>query len=138
MSKSYGNCIYLSDSEEDVEKKVKGMVTDPARVRKTDPGNPEICPVFAYHNIFTDREKIKEIEEDCRGGRIGCVQCKKILSENLNRFLSPIREKRQKYLSKRKEMVEIFVEGSKKAKEVAGETMEEVRSAMNFLKPEDL
>ncbi|SNR92909.1 tryptophan--tRNA ligase [Desulfurobacterium atlanticum] len=138
MSKSYGNCIYLSDSAEDVEKKVRGMVTDPARVRKTDPGNPEICPVFAYHNIFTDREMIKEIEEGCRKGKIGCVQCKKILAGNLNEFLSPIREKRQEYLLNRKKMIEIFEEGSRKAKKIAAETMEMVRDSMNFLKPEDL
>ena len=80
MSKSYGNCIYLSDSEEEVNKKVMSMVTDPSRIRKTDPGHPEVCSVFAYHKMFTPAEKVKEIEESCRKGEIGCVQCKRELA----------------------------------------------------------
>ncbi|WP_204305157.1 tryptophan--tRNA ligase [Desulfurobacterium thermolithotrophum] len=134
MSKSYGNCIYLSDSEKEINKKVRSMVTDPARVRKTDPGHPEVCSVFAYHKIFTPSEKVKELEESCRKGEIGCVQCKKELSKILNNFLSPIREKREQYLQKKGDMIEIFVEGSKKARKIAQETMEEVRKAMNFFK----
>ncbi len=134
MSKSYGNCIYLSDSEEEVNKKVMSMVTDPSRIRKTDPGHPEVCSVFAYHKMFTPSEKVKEIEEFCRKGETGCVQCKRELAKNLNRFLSPIREKREYYLQKKDEMVDIFVEGSKKAKEIARETMEEVGKAMNFFR----
>ena len=133
MSKSYGNCIYLSDSEEEVNKKVRSMVTDPARVRKTDPGHPEVCSVYAYHKIFTPQEKVKELEEACRKGEIGCVQCKKELAKNLNAFLQPIREKRIELLRKRDELIDIFVDGSKKAREVARQTMDEVRRAMNFL-----
>ncbi|WP_297446668.1 tryptophan--tRNA ligase [Desulfurobacterium sp.] len=138
MSKSYGNCIYLSDSEEEVNRKVRSMFTDPSRIKKTDPGHPETCPVFAYHTIFTDGESLKEIESDCRAGKIGCVQCKKKLAETLNSFLNPIRDRRNSYLSRKKEMVEIFVEGSRKAESIAKETVESVREAMNFFKPEDL
>ncbi|RUM88810.1 MAG: tryptophan--tRNA ligase [Thermovibrio sp.] len=134
MSKSYGNCIYLSDSEDEVNKKVMSMVTDPARVRKTDPGHPEVCSVFAYHKIFTPEERVREIEESCRKGEIGCVQCKRELARNLNEFLEPIRRKRAELLSRRDELIDIFREGSTRAREVAGETMEEVRKAMNFLR----
>lgn len=134
MSKSYGNCIYLADTEEEVNKKVMSMVTDPSRVRKTDPGHPEICSVFAYHRIFTPPDRTKELEEACKKGEIGCVQCKRELAKNLNDFLKPIREKRQDLLSKPKSLIETFVEGSKKAREIAKETMEEVREAVNFLK----
>ena len=132
MSKSYGNCIYLSDTEEELRKKVMSMVTDPARVRKTDPGHPEVCSVFAYHKIFSDESQIKEIESSCRKGQIGCVQCKKLLFENLNTFLSPIREKREKLLTDKETLSQIFTEGSQKAREIAQKTMEEVRKAMNF------
>ncbi len=138
MSKSYGNCIYLSDMEDEVNSKVKGMVTDPSRVRKTDPGHPEICPVFAYHNIFTDKETVLQIEKECKAGQIGCVQCKRMLAKNLNSFLEPIRSKREKLLSDKKQMVDIFIEGSRKAEYIASETISEVREAMNFLKPEGL
>ncbi|ADY73921.1 tryptophanyl-tRNA synthetase [Desulfurobacterium thermolithotrophum DSM 11699] len=134
MSKSYGNCIYLADTEEEVNKKVMSMVTDPSRVRKTDPGHPEICSVFAYHKIFTPLDKTKELEEACKKGEIGCVQCKKELAKNLNNFLVPIREKRQSLLSNPSKLIEVFSEGSKKAREVAKKTMEEVRNAINFLK----
>ncbi|MEO2069240.1 MAG: tryptophan--tRNA ligase [Desulfurobacteriaceae bacterium] len=134
MSKSYGNCIYLADTEEEVNKKVMSMVTDPSRVRKTDPGHPEVCSVFAYHKIFTSLDKTKELEEACKKGKIGCVQCKKELAKNLNNFLKPIREKRQNLLSKPESLIETFAEGSKKAREIAKVTMEEVREAVNFLK----
>jgi tryptophanyl-tRNA synthetase len=134
MSKSYGNCIYLADTEEEVNKEVMSMVTDPSRVRKTDPGHPEVCSVFAYHKIFTPLDKTKELEEACRKGEIGCVQCKRELAKNLNNFLKPIREKRQNLLSKPESLIETFIEGSKKAREIAKTTMEEVREAINFLK----
>ncbi len=133
MSKSYGNCIYLSDSKEEVEKKVRSMVTDPARVRKTDPGHPEVCTVFAYHKIFTEGEKVKEIEEACRKGEIGCVQCKKLLAQRLNSFLEPIREKRVELLSNKNSLIEVFREGSRRAREIALNKMEEIKRAVNFL-----
>jgi tryptophanyl-tRNA synthetase len=132
MSKSYNNAIYLSDSREEVEKKVRVMVTDPQRVRKTDPGRPEICPVFTMHKLFTDPQQVKMIESDCREARIGCVQCKKILAENINDFLDPIRERRSYYQSNKDELWEIFTLGSDRAREKASQTMEEVREKMNL------
>jgi tryptophanyl-tRNA synthetase len=133
MSKSYGNAIYLSDSPEEVEQKVRKMITDPQRVRKSDPGRPEICPVFTLHKLFTDRQTLKVIEEDCKNARIGCVQCKKMLAREINAFLEPIRERRRYYEHNRDELFEIFLEGSKRAKETAAKTMEEVRQKMNLL-----
>jgi tryptophanyl-tRNA synthetase len=132
MSKSYNNAIYLSDTAEEVEQKVRKMVTDPQRVRKTDPGRPEICPVFTLHKLFTDEQTLKMIEEDCRTARIGCVQCKKILAQNINNFLEPIRERRNYYSSNKEELWEIFNQGSEKASKVAIQTMEEVRHKMNL------
>ena len=132
MSKSYNNAIYLSDSPQEVEQKVKRMVTDPQRVRKTDPGRPEVCPVFTLHKLFTDPQRVEMIEEDCRSARIGCVQCKKILAENINAFLDPIRERRSYYESNREELWDIFYRGSERARKVAKETLEEVRSKMNL------
>ena len=134
MSKSYGNCIYLSDTEEEVNKKVMSMFTDPSRVRKTDPGHPETCPVFAYHKIFTDSKRVSEIELECKSAEIGCVQCKRELAKNLNSFLDPIRERRNYYISHKGEMVDIFIEGADRAREIAVSTMEEIRDLMNFLK----
>ncbi|NPA14241.1 MAG: tryptophan--tRNA ligase [Aquificae bacterium] len=132
MSKSYNNAIYLSDTAEEVEQKVRKMVTDPQRVRKTDPGRPEICPVFTLHKLFTDEQTLKMIEEDCRTARIGCVQCKKILAQNINNFLEPIRERRNYYASNKGELWDIFNQGSEQARKVASQTMEEVRKKMNL------
>jgi tryptophanyl-tRNA synthetase len=131
MSKSYNNAIYLSDSEETVREKVRKMITDPQRVRKTDPGRPEICAVFTLHKLFTDISQLKEIEENCKKGKIGCVECKNILSKNINQFLQPIRERRNYYLKNKEELWQIFEEGSKKARERAKETIEEVREKLN-------
>ncbi len=132
MSKSYNNAIYLSDSAEEVEQKVRRMVTDPQRVRKTDPGRPEVCPVFTLHKLFTDPQEVKMIEEDCREARIGCVQCKKILAANINAFLEPIRERRNYYQSNKGELWDIFREGSRRARDVARQTLQEVREKMNL------
>jgi tryptophanyl-tRNA synthetase len=132
MSKSYNNAIYLSDTAQEVEQKVRKMVTDPQRVRKSDPGRPEVCPVFTLHKLFTDEQTIKMIEEDCRTARIGCVQCKKILAQNINNFLEPIRERRNYYASNKGELWDIFNQGSEQARKVASQTMEEVRKKMNL------
>jgi tryptophanyl-tRNA synthetase len=132
MSKSYNNCIYLSDERDTVEKKVMSMITDPSRVRKTDPGNPEVCTVYPYHRIFT--KEVEEIESSCRKGNIGCVECKRRLAQSLNEFLEPIREKRIKLLEKKKDLVEIFLEGTQKAREEAKKTLEEVKRLVNLLR----
>lgn len=93
MGKSLGNAIYLSDSEEEITKKVMGAVTDPNRIRKDDLGNPDICMVAYYHNLFTPKEELNKICEECRAGKRGCVACKRELAKNIIEILKPIREK---------------------------------------------
>ncbi len=133
MSKSYGNTIALSDSEDQVNKKVLSMKTDTQRVKKSIPGRPEVCNVYTYHNYFTDKNTVEEIYQKCTTAQIGCIECKKILAENLNKFLAPIREKR-KDLEKDKEFLnKLIVQGSEKAREIAQKTMEEVKEAMGLM-----
>ncbi|MFN3699395.1 MAG: tryptophan--tRNA ligase, partial [Dictyoglomus sp.] len=131
MSKSYGNTIPLDTEEEELRKLVKNMITDPARIRRTDPGHPEVCTVFAYHKIF-NKEEIAEIDQACRNAQIGCVECKMKLADKLNEFLTPIREKRKIY-SKDKDLTwSILLEGNKKARMEAQKTMELVREVMKI------
>lgn len=129
MSKSLNNAIYLCDSPEEVNKKVWNAVTDPARIRKNDPGHPEVCTVFAYHQIFNPSE-VPTIETDCRQGNIGCVACKKNLAHKINELLAPMHERRQKYSPD--DIKDILRDGTLKAHAVAKETMEEVREAMKI------
>ncbi len=129
MSKSYGNTIYMSASPEEIMEKVKLMITDPQRIRKTDPGDPDVCTVFSFHKIFNPEGTV-EIEEVCRKGEIGCVQCKKRLAERKILQLQPIYEKRQELLKKPEYIKEILEDGRIRARDKAVETMEEVREAM--------
>jgi tryptophanyl-tRNA synthetase len=130
MSKSYDNAIYLSDSEEETNKKLKVMFTDPRRKRKTDPGVAKECGIFMLHQIFTDKEKQNEIEHACANAEIGCVECKKLLSKNLNSTLEPIRQNREKLLQKQDDIKDILYDGSKNASKVAKETLDEVKDAI--------
>lgn len=130
MSKSYNNAIFLSDTPEEIAKKVSHMFTDPDRKRKNDPGNPEICNVFDFHKLYSDSQMVGEIREECPKAEIGCVECKKKMAANVGEFLEPIREKRAYYESKPDLVADIIVTGSMKANEVARQTMEEVRSAV--------
>lgn len=119
MGKSLGNAIYLSDSEEEITKKVMGAVTDPSRIKKDDLGNPDVCMVAYYHELFTNPEDVKVVCQECREGKRGCVACKKQLATNIIEKLRPIREKR-KYYEERPELLdEILVNGTKKAQEIA-------------------
>ena len=112
MGKSLGNAIYLSDTPEEITKKVMGAVTDPNRIRKDDLGNPDICMVAYYHNLFTDKEEYDNICKECRAGKRGCVACKKELANNIINYLAPIREKR-KYYEERPELVDkLLMEGT--------------------------
>ena len=132
MGKSLGNAIYLSDSEEEITKKVMGAVTDPGRIKKDDLGNPDICMVAYYHGIFTNREYVKIVCQVCREGKRGCVACKKQLAANIIKKLEPIREKR-KYYEERPELLdEILINGTKKAQEIAKETMRKVKANMKL------
>jgi tryptophanyl-tRNA synthetase len=132
MSKSYNNAIYLGDSPENIRKTVATMITDPQRARKSDPGNPEICNVFEFHKIYTDTDTQKMIDRECRSAKIGCVECKKIMADNLIKALEPIREKRIFYMEKPEQVEEIINSGSTKARAVAIRTMEEVRAVIKI------
>jgi len=131
MSKSYGNAIALSDDPETVRKKVMSMITDPARIKKDDPGHPEVCAVFAFHKVFSE-EAVSDIEIQCRAGEIGCVQCKKNLAARMAEHLSPIYEKRQENLKRPGFRREVLEKGNKNARAAAEVTMQEVRKAMNI------
>ena len=130
MSKSYNNALYLSDTEEELRQKVMKFFTDPQKLRKGDPGRPEICPVFFYHKLFTQKERVNQIEEDCRSGKLGCVDCKRLMFEGLNTFLTPIREKREEILRQKDLVAEVLEEGSKKARMEAQKTIQEVRQKL--------
>lgn len=132
MSKSYGNAIYLSESETEIKKKVMQMVTDPQRLRRKDPGNPDICNVFEFHKLYTDQSTTEQIDGQCRSAGIGCVDCKKVMATNLIQSLGPISEKRH-YFQDHPEMVRDIIEtGSEKARRVALQTMTEVREAIKI------
>ncbi len=132
MSKSYGNAIFLSDSPETVSKKVAGMMTDPARKRRSDPGNPDVCPVFDFHKIFSPLDAIDRVNRECRTAEIGCVECKGLMAGPLNEFLEPIRERRRTIERNPQVVWDVLEAGTRKAHEVASATMAEVRSAMNL------
>ncbi len=132
MGKSLGNAIYLSDTEEEVNKKIMSAVTDPARIKKDDPGHPDVCMVAYYHKLFSTTEEVKCVCEECKLGKRGCVACKKQLAQNANKFLEPMREKR-KYYEERPELVEkILIEGTEKTRKTAKETMKKVKKAMRL------
>ena len=132
MGKSLGNAIYLSDSEEEITKKVMGAVTDPNRIRKDDLGNPDICMVAYYHNLFTPKEELNKICEECRAGKRGCVACKRELAKNIIETLKPIREKREYYEAHPELVDKILMEGTEKARKKAKETMAKVKKAMKL------
>lgn len=132
MGKSLGNAIYLSDSEEEITKKVMGAVTDPNRIRKDDLGNPDICMVAYYHNLFTAKEELNKVCEECREGKRGCVACKRELAKNIIETLKPIREKREYYEAHPELVDKILMEGTEKARKKAKETMAKVRKAMKL------
>jgi tryptophanyl-tRNA synthetase len=132
MSKSYGNAIFLADSPEEITAKIKPMMTDPARKRRSDPGNPDICPVFDLHRIFTPDADREACATGCRTAGIGCLDCKGVLLEHMLPPLGEIRERRQRFAEKPKQVVEILHEGSKRARKFATQTMGEVRSVMKL------
>ena len=132
MSKSLNNAILLSDTAEEITAKIKPMVTDPARKRRTDPGNPEICPVFDLHKIFTPDADREEAATGCRTAGIGCLDCKAILLKHMIPPLAKIREGRERFAAKPRQIVEILHEGSRRARVFAQRTMDEVRSVINL------
>ena len=131
MSKSLGNTILLSDDEETIKAKLKKAKTDPQKLRKNDPGRPEVCLVFSYHKKFTPNE-IPEIEAGCRSGILGCVDCKMKCSANISSFIAPILERRKYYETHLDEVKNILADGEARAKKVAHATMQEVREKMKL------
>ena len=132
MSKSYHNTINLSDTESEVRQKLKTMVTDPARVRRTDKGNPDICPVYDLHKIFSAESTIKQIDTDCRTAAIGCIDCKRQVADAMVERFSPMWETRATFSAQPKQTQEVVEEGRKRAATVASETMAEVKEAMKI------
>jgi tryptophanyl-tRNA synthetase len=131
MSKSYNNCIFISDTEEDTNKKISQMITDPSRIKATDPGHPDICSIFMLHKVLN--ENYSEIEISCKKGTIGCVACKKMMANLLNTSLASIREKRKELIKDPKFIFDILNEGSKKASKICEETLEEVRESIKLI-----
>ena len=132
MGKSLGNAIYLSDTEEEIKRKVMSALTDKTRIKKDDPGHPDDCMVSYYHKLFSPNEEVEEMLEECTQGKRGCVSCKKQLITNINNFLEPFREKR-KYYEERPELVDkIIMEGTQKAQKIAKENMKKIKKAMKL------
>ena len=132
MSKSYDNAIYLSESSDEIAAKAAQMFTDPQRARRSDPGNPEVCNVFEFHKLYSDKETVDKIDHECRRAQIGCVECKQIMADSLIKALEPIREKREYYLARPQLVEDIINEGGNKARNVARQTMTEVRAALKL------
>jgi len=132
MSKSYNNAIFLTDPPDVVSKKLATMITDPARKRRTDPGNPDVCPVFDVHKIFSKQETIAQVNRMCRTAEIGCLDCKKLLAGHVNAALAPIQQRRKPYEEKPQLVWDILEQGTCKARKVAQTTMAEVRAAMKL------
>jgi len=132
MSKSYGNAIYLTDTDQEIDKKVASMITDPQRMRRNDPGNPSICNVFAFHEIYSEPAEVARIEPACRTAQIGCVECKKLMAEGLKRGMAPYRARRRELERDPQHVSRIVAEGNERALAIATETMREVRSAVHI------
>ena len=132
MGKSLGNAIYLSDTPEEITRKVMSAVTDPKRIKKDDLGNPDVCMVYYYHKLFSSKEEQEQICKECKEGKRGGVACKKQLANNIINYLAPVREKRAYYEARPELIDDILAEGTKKARETAKETMKKVKKAMKL------
>ncbi len=133
MSKSYGNAIFFSDENKEIEEKILKMFTDPQKLRKNDPGRPDICAVFTYHKIMNpNKDEVEEIYRDCKEGKLGCVECKRKLLPHVISVIEPVRERRKTIAKDIGTIHDVFEEGSKKAREIAERTMEEVREKMHI------
>ena len=130
MSKSYGNAITLSESDDDIRKKTKVMVTDPARKRRTDPGNPDVCPVYDRHKLFSSPQTLEWAANGCRTAGIGCIECKAKMADHLIEWIAPVRERRLEYEKHPKRVLEVIDEGSKRARVEAQKTIARVREAV--------
>ena len=132
MSKSYNNAIFLSDPPEGIRDKVARMITDPQRARRTDPGDPDLCNVFSFHRLYSDQQTVQRVDRECRKAKIGCVECKQIMAENLIKALEPVHEQRAYYEAHLDTVGEIIEYGDHRARLVARETMEQARAAVKI------
>jgi tryptophanyl-tRNA synthetase len=132
MSKSYNNAIFLTDTDEEIYSKVGQMITDPQRIKKSDPGDPKVCNVFTFHEIYSPTEVVARIDNECRTAAIGCVECKKIMARYLIEAMAPIREKRKELESDPARVKRIIGQGNDHARSIAGETMSQVREAIRI------
>jgi len=132
MSKSYNNAIFLSDDPDEITANVAKMLTDPQRAKKSDPGDPDVCNVYEFHKLYSDDQTIQRINRECRTAEIGCVECKKIMARHLINFLEPMRKKREYYEARPDLVDDIIADGCEKARQVARETMVEVRKAIKI------
>lgn len=132
MSKSYDNAIYIGDSPPEIRRKVSLMFTDPQRIKRSDPGNPDICNVFSFHRVYSSPETVERVNMECRRAGIGCVEDKRDLGENIITYLAPIHEERARYLRSPQLLEEVLQAGCQKARGIAARTMEEVRAAMKI------
>jgi tryptophanyl-tRNA synthetase len=132
MSKSYGNAVFLSDSPQEIDQKLSRMMTDPARVRRTDPGEPEKCPAFQLHTIYCTEDEIAYVSKGCRTAGIGCLECKKIMIKHVVDDLAPFREKRAQYQNKPGEVEDVLAVGNQSAQKAAAATMAEVRETLGL------
>ena len=132
MSKSYGNTIALRDDPDDIEKKLRTMPTDPARVRRDDPGTPDKCPVFQLHQVYSDENRLQWVREGCTSAGIGCLDCKQPLIDAVRSELAPIRERAREFEEDPQLVRNILREGGEAARDVAEETMDEVRAAIGL------
>lgn len=134
MSKSLNNQIEMASIPEETTKRVMKMMTDPQRIKRTDPGNPDVCNVFSLHKIFSSQEEVTMIDRECRIAGIGCVECKQILARNINKYFEPFREKRAEFEKHLDDVEDILRDGAKRASAIADQTMEEVRAAIGIYK----
>jgi len=133
MSKSYGNAIFLSDDDKTIETKIRGMVTDPKRIKRQDPGNPDECNLYPLHEIYSSKTTVEEVRKGCTTAGIGCVDCKKMLLPSLTQKVGEIRDRRESWISRPKKIDEILIEGSDKARIVAAKTISEVKETLHVL-----
>jgi len=132
MSKSYGNAVFLSDTPQEIDQKLSRMTTDPARVRRSDPGEPEKCPAFQLHKVYCTPEEIEQVSVGCRTAGIGCLECKKVMIKHVIEDLAPFREKRAHYQDKPDEVAAILTSGNDVAAQAAAATMTEVRGTLGL------
>ncbi|MFN7940584.1 MAG: tryptophan--tRNA ligase [Thermoanaerobaculia bacterium] len=132
MSKSYGNAINLSDSPEEIRAKCMSMFTDPTRIKRSDPGHPDSCNLFAFHRLLSPPDVRDRVDRECRAAAIGCVEDKKLLAEQIIAFLAPLQRRREQLLSDPRGLLDLLVEGSRRARERAAETMAQVRAAIGL------